>query len=216
MPVGTLNRYIAGRDMKASALVALAAACGVRVEWLATGRGAMTPGEALQRERARAEEERAAPAAAPPEPLALAGIPLPPEALAQPWRCLLDLRALAWALAFAEQLLAARGGGLATPEVRLHLAFDTLEELRRAIGRPLPDGWRAGLDLDTLARMLGLVEMVRAPRPERADALRRLRGALINYDLALYDHTPGAEPPADQADEGWELLPPEPPKEPPP
>lgn len=45
MPVGTLNRYMAGRDMKASALVALADACNVSLEWLGTGRAPMRPGE---------------------------------------------------------------------------------------------------------------------------------------------------------------------------
>jgi hypothetical protein len=38
MPVGTLNRYLAGREMKASAMISLAAACNVSLEWLATGR----------------------------------------------------------------------------------------------------------------------------------------------------------------------------------
>ena len=37
MPFGTLNRYIAGRDMKASAMVALARACDVSLDWLAEG-----------------------------------------------------------------------------------------------------------------------------------------------------------------------------------
>ncbi|WP_342628201.1 LexA family transcriptional regulator [Nguyenibacter vanlangensis] len=37
MAVGTLNNYIAGRDMKASAMIALARACGVPLEWLAVG-----------------------------------------------------------------------------------------------------------------------------------------------------------------------------------
>ncbi|MDO9498999.1 helix-turn-helix domain-containing protein [Falsiroseomonas sp.] len=46
MPVSTLNRYIAGRDMKASAMIALAEATGVRLEWLATGAGPMREGEA--------------------------------------------------------------------------------------------------------------------------------------------------------------------------
>lgn len=41
MQIGTLNNYVAGRDMKAAALVALADGCGVSVEWLATGRGTM-------------------------------------------------------------------------------------------------------------------------------------------------------------------------------
>lgn len=42
----TLNNYIAGRDMKVSALIALADACGVSLEWLATGHGAMAGGHA--------------------------------------------------------------------------------------------------------------------------------------------------------------------------
>ncbi|MGH7100982.1 MAG: hypothetical protein ACREFJ_01190, partial [Acetobacteraceae bacterium] len=35
----TLNTYLNGREMKVSALVTLAEATGVRLEWLATGRG---------------------------------------------------------------------------------------------------------------------------------------------------------------------------------
>ena len=41
VPLGTLNKYIAGRELPADNLVALADACGVSVEWLATGRGEM-------------------------------------------------------------------------------------------------------------------------------------------------------------------------------
>lgn len=37
MPVPSLNNYLAGRDIKASALVKVAQAAGVSVEWLATG-----------------------------------------------------------------------------------------------------------------------------------------------------------------------------------
>ena len=39
--LGTLNNYIAGRDMKTSFMVALADACGVNIAWLAAGRGPM-------------------------------------------------------------------------------------------------------------------------------------------------------------------------------
>ncbi|GAA3670656.1 MULTISPECIES: LexA family transcriptional regulator [Acetobacter] len=39
MPLSTLSRYLSGRDMKATALVALANACNVSVEWLAKGHG---------------------------------------------------------------------------------------------------------------------------------------------------------------------------------
>lgn len=48
MHVGTLNRYLAGREMKAGAMIALAEATGVRLEWLATGAGPMREGEAAQ------------------------------------------------------------------------------------------------------------------------------------------------------------------------
>ncbi|MFT9091538.1 MAG: S24 family peptidase [Gluconacetobacter sp.] len=41
MHVGTLNNYIAGRDMKASAMIALAKACRVSLDWLAEGVGSM-------------------------------------------------------------------------------------------------------------------------------------------------------------------------------
>lgn len=41
VPVGTLNNYLAGRDPKVGAFVALAAACSVSLEWLATGQGRM-------------------------------------------------------------------------------------------------------------------------------------------------------------------------------
>lgn len=181
----------------------MADAAGVSRRWLATGQGPMV-------ESAHEPVPQPSTTAVQAEPLALASIPLPPEALAQPWRRLLDLQALAWALAFAEQVLAMKGSDLAAPKVRLRLALWTLEEQRRAIGRPFPADWSAGLDLDTLARMLGIVEQFHAPRPGRADALWRLRAALMNYDLALYDTVPGAEPSTGDAEDGWELLPPEP------
>lgn len=37
MPVPSLNNYLGGRDLKTSALVKLAQACDVSVNWLATG-----------------------------------------------------------------------------------------------------------------------------------------------------------------------------------
>jgi len=46
VPIGTLNNYLGGRDMKASALIALADATGVTLDWLAAGRGPMRPGAA--------------------------------------------------------------------------------------------------------------------------------------------------------------------------
>jgi AcrR family transcriptional regulator len=45
IPVGTLNNYLAGRDMKASAMIAVAGACSVSIEWLAAGRGPMRAGD---------------------------------------------------------------------------------------------------------------------------------------------------------------------------
>lgn len=46
VPLGTLNNYLAGRDMRAEGLVTLARATGVRLEWLAAGDGPMRVGEA--------------------------------------------------------------------------------------------------------------------------------------------------------------------------
>lgn len=41
MPPTSVGNYLAGRDMKVAALVALAEACDVSLEWLATGAGNM-------------------------------------------------------------------------------------------------------------------------------------------------------------------------------
>lgn len=48
MPLSTIGRYLAGREMKASAMIALAQATGVRLEWLATGMGPRTAADAEQ------------------------------------------------------------------------------------------------------------------------------------------------------------------------
>lgn len=49
VPLSTLNSYLRGVEMKVGALVRLAAATGVRLEWLATGTGPMRAGEGLMR-----------------------------------------------------------------------------------------------------------------------------------------------------------------------
>lgn len=43
VPLNTLGNYLRGRDMKATALISLAEACNVSLDWLATGRGSMQP-----------------------------------------------------------------------------------------------------------------------------------------------------------------------------
>ena len=48
IPLRTLHTYTAGSDLKTSALIALADACGVSVEWLATGKEHKLPGEAAE------------------------------------------------------------------------------------------------------------------------------------------------------------------------
>jgi hypothetical protein len=45
IPGTTLDRYLAGQEMKFSNAVALARAAGVSLEWLATGAGPMRPGD---------------------------------------------------------------------------------------------------------------------------------------------------------------------------
>jgi transcriptional regulator with XRE-family HTH domain len=46
VPFGTLQNYLAGGEMKFSAAIAIAEACGIRIEWLAEGRGA-DPGSTI-------------------------------------------------------------------------------------------------------------------------------------------------------------------------
>jgi hypothetical protein len=41
VPVGTISNYLLGREMRASAMIALARACRVNLQWLATGDGPM-------------------------------------------------------------------------------------------------------------------------------------------------------------------------------
>lgn len=43
IPFGTLNNYLAGREMKAGAMVSIARACGVSLAWLATGEEDQSP-----------------------------------------------------------------------------------------------------------------------------------------------------------------------------
>jgi DNA-binding phage protein len=70
MPLSTLSKYLAGREMRLPAAVAIARATGVRLEWLATGEGPMRP------------DATAPPPAPPPSPCAT---PEPPG-LAEPGR----------------------------------------------------------------------------------------------------------------------------------
>jgi hypothetical protein len=64
VPYPTLRDGLAGRQMRPAALVQIARATGVRVEWLLTGEGPMRPEEA---------PAPAAPPAAPAEPFRLFG-----------------------------------------------------------------------------------------------------------------------------------------------
>lgn len=59
VPLGTLNAYLAGREMKFSNAAALAAATNISMDWLATGRGPMRPGLAETGEQFRTVLARA-------------------------------------------------------------------------------------------------------------------------------------------------------------
>lgn len=65
--LGTLNRYLAGRDIGTAFLVPLADATGVRLEWLVSGRGPMRAGMAETPEQFRGVLARADELQAPPE-----------------------------------------------------------------------------------------------------------------------------------------------------
>ncbi|MBY4640325.1 helix-turn-helix domain-containing protein [Gluconacetobacter entanii] len=47
VPFGTLNHYMSGREMKASAMISLAKACNVPLDWLAEGKGDPQAGNAM-------------------------------------------------------------------------------------------------------------------------------------------------------------------------
>lgn len=64
--LGTLNRYLAGRDIGTAFLVPLADATGVRLEWLVSGRGPMRAGMEDPKADFRAALERADELQAPP------------------------------------------------------------------------------------------------------------------------------------------------------
>ena len=77
--LASLGNYLRGRDFQTETLVALAEACGVTVEWLATGQGSSA----------------APPAAAPAEPPALFSI--------------VDMELLTEAISVANKIFEARG-----------------------------------------------------------------------------------------------------------
>jgi hypothetical protein len=116
----TLTRLLGGQEAKQSALVALADACGVSLEWLATGRGPMRP-EAQKEEQvaagapmplpyrppSRSETPQAAPATRPRLKLFASA----------------DMDRLAYALSAATMLFQARGGSPSWREVAQAVAI---------------------------------------------------------------------------------------------
>jgi hypothetical protein len=64
IPLATLGDYLAGGEWKLSRVIALADACGVSVEWLATGRGATRPEQSAPPTPPVGPVETPAPAAA--------------------------------------------------------------------------------------------------------------------------------------------------------
>ena len=133
MPVSTLNRYIAGRDMKASAMVALARATGVRLEWLATGKGPMHEGgaaEDLPPATLRATERQGMAEPALPDPSLREGLGIA-------WQVDPDRLARAYAMA-SERI----GGSSVTPALIMRIAlviYDHLTETEAAAKAP-PEG----------------------------------------------------------------------------
>ena len=134
VPFGTLQNYLSGGEMKLSNALALAAATGVRLEWLATGQGPMRAGEGLMQVGGAIGES----AAAPPAELAgfaessPAGVPL---GLA--WHANRDRLGAAYEKALGA--LAAPPGQRLDPKLLMMLTlaiYDAMtEEAARASGR---------------------------------------------------------------------------------
>jgi AcrR family transcriptional regulator len=108
IPLTTLNRYFGKREMKVDTIVALAAATGVRLEWLATGAGPMRAG-------------------APENPQ--------PAAPQRPVRMFRDLHmdTLADAFAAALQALAARGQANPDPRRVMQITAILYDQLREGV-----------------------------------------------------------------------------------
>jgi hypothetical protein len=108
VPAGTLKRYLAGAPMKLETAAALAAATGVRLEWLATGTGPM---------RADAPEN--------PQPAA-------PQREVRMFRDL-HMDTLADAFAAALQALAARGQANPDPRRVMQITAILYDQLREGV-----------------------------------------------------------------------------------
>lgn len=62
IPIGTLNHYLRGREMRAASAARIAQATGVRLEWLATGEGPMRAGMVIGPPSVAGTAEHAPPA----------------------------------------------------------------------------------------------------------------------------------------------------------
>lgn len=159
IPTTTLQGYLTGGEMKLSNAIALAAATGVRLEWLARGEGPMREGDAPApgafREAATGYDHK----------------PSPPDE----W----DHANLAWALEFAEKQI----GQDAPAAQRADLMVSAAREFRRVNKMPpLPD-----FRLDLLARSLEMAEGLMHLSGQHLSNAGRIRRALRIYAIANGD-----------------------------
>jgi hypothetical protein len=160
IPYGSLRDALAGTQMRPTALVRLARAAGVRLDWLMTGEGPM-------------RADGAGPPGVAEAPAGYRAAPLPPDAI--------DHANLCWALDFVEKTVTvdpARRVSVmlsaatefrrvqrmpplpAFDETILAAALDAAEQLLRAAEQPLDAGRRVDLMLSIYALVAG----TQAPR----------------------------------------------------
>jgi transcriptional regulator with XRE-family HTH domain len=160
VPYASLREYLRGRQPKPAALVAIARAAGVRLDWLMTGEGPM-------------RADGAGPPGMAEAPAGYRAAPSPPDAI--------DHANLCWALDFVEKTVTvdpARRVSVmlsaatefrrvqrmpplpAFEETILAAALDAAEQLLRAAEQPLDAGRRVDLMLSIYALVAG----TQAPR----------------------------------------------------
>jgi transcriptional regulator with XRE-family HTH domain len=113
MNLGTLNNYIAGRDMKAASMVALAKACNVSLDWLATGREPpQTPADRARAAVSVALDQmtgKPLPSQKTPE---ISGLGMEQAPLRAPHQLSLDAVALAKSIEIVEAMVVPNGGSI--------------------------------------------------------------------------------------------------------
>jgi hypothetical protein len=115
VPLSTLQGYLSGTPMKLEPAIALASACEVTVEWLATGQALPATAASRARDAMLVALDQLVGKSLPPHQSAeIAGLAMPQAPLRAPHQAPLDAAALAKAIEIVEALIVPNGGSIAS------------------------------------------------------------------------------------------------------